>query len=179
MDTLVFDSPTGSVVYYPVLTEILDLVRDKGEEYWNSLADSGFASLHYFRDKEEVASLVFSKKDGYGFHLKFIEEPTSRKRRKEYLSVGGDNYEDVAVLHLSGNPLRLPRALFVTDDQMEQTLRTFFQGGTRGTHEFWVPLCDIKWDLGAGQPLHPKQERSSDEARKGSGKSEGSGPDPN
>src|SRR5262249_56710391 len=102
MSKIVFDSPDGSDVENPRFDDLVNLIWTKGEAYWNSLANTGFGTLSYHRGDEEVARLVLSKRDGYGFHMLFTEYPFRTKESREFIAVGGDDYQDVTDIHLSG-----------------------------------------------------------------------------
>src|SRR4051812_44155748 len=123
MDKIWFLSPDGTLSRQAVLEDIVQLMHSKGEEFWNSHLDTGFASLKYFRDREEIAWLVFTKKDGYGFHMKFTEFPYQRSKKHNYVSVHGNDYEDMVEVNLSESPMWVPRAFFIDAQKAEQVVR--------------------------------------------------------
>lgn len=153
MDKTRFTSPNGSLVRSPSLNDIVGLIQTKGEDFWNSHDDTGFATLEYYRGDQRIACLIFTKKDGYGFHMKFVEQPDQQGSTRNYLSVGNDNYDDVVEVNLCESPIWLPRAFFIDEELAEQVIRLFFQGGERHQRGIWIPTTELNWDLIEGRKV--------------------------
>lgn len=151
MGNISFISPDGSLNREPELDDMIELMHSRGEDFWNSNCDTGFATLEYSQQKARIAQLVFTKKDTFGFHMLFDEYPDQREKWRSYLSVGSDNYEDVAEVNLCDSPILLPRAYFIDDSQAEEVVRAFFHGGKRTESDFWKPTAELKWDLQEGR----------------------------
>lgn len=149
MPRIDFEPPVGLPVKNAKLEDIIDLVRTRGEDYWNSWNNTGMGILSYHRGKVETASLIVIKRDGYGFHLVFREYP--HNLTTDFFAEGCDDYRDVTELHLSGNLHRFPRALFVTEKQAEKVVTKFFSEGKRHRGVKWIPMLKLKWDIGSGR----------------------------
>ncbi|MEK6237045.1 MAG: hypothetical protein N2C14_20240, partial [Planctomycetales bacterium] len=105
---------------------------------------------HPFDHRQERSNLVFTAKDGYGFHLLY-NNFADGDDRTSYSSVGSDNYDDVVSVNLADNPILLPRAYFVDKLKAEDLVREFFQHGRCATGGIWKPESELHWDVEKGR----------------------------
>jgi hypothetical protein len=150
---IVFQSPVGARIANPSLPDILALMEGRDQAYWNSDAGNGFGTLSYFDDDEETARLVMTKGDGYGFHVNVQEYPYRTGHSADYFAVGGDDYKDVPRLHMSGNRIFIPRALFIPTDKAICVVNQFFTTGSRSSEVPWIALADLNWDIETGRTI--------------------------
>lgn len=138
--------PYGTSAKNSDLAQILKHIRERGEDYWHNHS-YGWAALK-FRKGDVKTDLVFTKKDGAGFHASFAKYPSPESPGIfQYYSWDGSDDETEVILNLGGDDTVFPRFMFVSEEQMAAIVEDFFDGGKRSDRVKWLEPKDVdpKW----------------------------------
>ncbi len=151
MDSVDFTSPSGEFTQNVNGEIVLALMRTEDESFWNSRADTGFATLSIVRKQVEIARLVFTKINGYGFHMKFTECSNSSDLAWGYIASGNDDYNTVIEVNLCDSPIFLPKAYFIPLHLAEHVVQEVFESGSRTPKVMWLDERVLNWDIQEGK----------------------------
>lgn len=151
MDYVDFTSPDGDLTFLRSPEAVLALMRSKGGSYWNSHKDTGFANLSVVQNGRETARLVFTMKDGHGFHMKYTDCTDTVGLVGGYIASGSDDYDTVVEVNLCDSPIFLPQAFFVPLRVAESVIQEVFSSGTRTSKATWLDERKLDWDIEEGR----------------------------
>jgi hypothetical protein len=151
MDRVDFTSPDGELTSLRSPEAVLALMQSKGGSYWNSHHDTGFATLSIVHNGRETARLVFTMKDGHGFHMKFTDCSSTSGLVGGYIASESDDYDTVVEVNLSDSPILLPQAYFVPLHLAEHVVQEVFRSGTRTSKVAWLDERKLDWDIQEGR----------------------------
>jgi hypothetical protein len=134
----------------PGAVELVRLMRERGEDYWNDAEDGpGFKCLYYYpegRGSEAgcTAKLVFTKKDRHGFHFwlhypeSWVDSPYYRELKSYYSCSAPELQEWVGVGDSHEGQRRIFTGLFVPVEDAVEVVRDFVRSGERSPRIQWV-----------------------------------------
>jgi hypothetical protein len=148
MSSFRYTEPSGTRTKNPSVSAIVHDILRRGEEFWQDSAN-GWGELEYGRQLKVVCTaLIFTKKDGVGFHAKYVE--FQRKGSvgifESYTWDGSDD-EQAITLPVGGQRTTFPRFMFISAAKMAMIVKDFFDKGKRSKRCKWLTPHDIdgKW----------------------------------
>jgi len=145
-----FIDPDGTLHRFPAITDVLPLLG-RNQQYWNEGLGNGFGLIDYCDAKGQLLSrLQLTCADGFGFHLYYEDFTEGNKIATPYFSSNGSSDTRVVRLELQ-NPIYLPAFAFLSPDDAERSLITFFDSGKRDERTKWLRGAEFRWDIVLGK----------------------------
>lgn len=154
MADVIFTSPEDGGNTDAVLADILGLMRERGEDYWNCPDGSGFAGLSYFpegngNEPGMIAGLDFTRINRLGFHFFYRYECADLHspyyREPEYFcSFAGVPLTKRSRVGWAGEGRLIFDALFVDLSTAEAVVREFISTGGRAPTVGWIGAGEVR-----------------------------------
>lgn len=150
MAEVVFGDPLGGP-YRPVTCdEITQLLKTKGEGFWNNDEGSGFADLYYsFEDNARTLNtniaLVLTVKDGVGVHIGHKRKHGNGRTDWHFAFMGDWDFSKTIQINYSGSTRILPTNLFIPLSGAIEVVSYFFVDGDRTPKVQWLESSKIPW----------------------------------
>lgn len=139
MKEIIFGSCTGEEFVNPEYDAIRSLIEAKGAEYW--CIDSGQSVLRY--EEESIKkTLYIMMSEGYGFYLEYVDDTAY------YVPLSGNSFDDVTDIYIGGDPIKVPREMFLDIKNTIIQIKAFFKSGKVANNVNWVNRSNINWDYG-------------------------------
>lgn len=147
--TIEFENPVNGRKEPISLSELLVLIAERGQDYWNSPTNNSTAMLRRVvahSDTPMIERLVFTKSDRAGFHFEFQRFWPATGLQEYWFCVGSADLETMITLGVAGEGTQLPAALFVDDACAARVVTHFFVHGGMAPTEKWIDTKDVKLD---------------------------------
>lgn len=141
MSLIEYRSPNGEITEFPNIEKILQTIREPSVEVWE--AGSGGASMMFEKANGETCLLMLFFDECNGF---FLEHRPDVKRHIRFFSIGSENMDDLITIYVSGEPTRLPKGVFVTQQAALVAAEEFVKTGERSSQLTWRNRNEISWD---------------------------------
>ncbi|HEX9062365.1 MAG TPA: hypothetical protein VF941_19510 [Clostridia bacterium] len=128
----------GDEIINPDFQQLKFLVRTGESEYWEG--GSGEALIEY-NDGQKSSKLYIMMSEGYGFYLEYCNN-------KAYVPVTNDCFEDIAKVYVGGDPVPVPRAFFLSEEETERQVEEFLNTGEVNHNVKWVEKDKTGWNYG-------------------------------
>ncbi len=165
MPQFVFSCPVDGLGRVANLDEISQLLRTRGEGYWNHPDGSGFAGLSFFPEGNGIepgvaAGLDFTKVDRLGCHLYYryevadLDSPYYREA-EHFKSYAGGPLSARSRVGWAGEGRLIFDALFVPVEAAVEAVREFLDTGGRSPRVGWITNREViraERALAAGRP---------------------------
>jgi hypothetical protein len=150
MPEVYFDHAEIDAPVPPGADEVVRLMQERGEDYWNDAEDGpGFKSLYYYPEGRgsEVgctSKLVFTKLDRHGFHFWLHHEglelgsPYDREEESYFSCSDPELQEWVGVGDSHEGRRPIFTGLFVPVEDAVEVVREFVRSGERSPRIRWV-----------------------------------------
>lgn len=139
MKEVKFITCSGDKIINPDSQYLKSLIRNGGLEYWD--AGSGQAMIEY-KDGDKTSELYLMMSEGYGFYLEHYKDKTY------YVTMTNSSFEDVAKVYVGGDPIPVPRALFLSIKDTEIQVERFLNTGEVSYDIKWVEKYKTGWNYG-------------------------------
>ena len=129
-----YRGPSGEKEDRPSLEFLRGIIFERGGEYWNE--GGGDAGLWPLSGEP----LIFFYVHPHGFYMSFLPD-----RDVEVVPYGGGSCEEVVMQYVGGEPMRRPRACFISREQAWDVVQEFVCHGRRSPRFNWVSIGDLKF----------------------------------
>ena len=77
---------------------------------------------------------------GYGFYLEYVDDTAY------YIPLSGDSFDDVTNIYIGGEPIKVPKEMFLDVKNTVIQIEEFFKCGKTANNVNWVNRSTINWN---------------------------------
>lgn len=151
MKKIEFGTCMGEKIVNPSFQKLESLIKTGGSGYWS--VGAGQSRIKY-EDENTSQELYLMMAEGYGFYLEFYKDKTY------YVTVSSSLFDDVAEIFVGGDPIPVPRALFLNEEDTIIQIKEFLNTGDVSYNFNWVDKGNVNWHYGE-DPNAKEYEESS------------------